>query len=197
MSRWVKGFGWWLAALAGAAALAAFAGARPSVGDCSGVATAPGTSSYRVRAADGNCLQGYLWSPAAAPAQAVAVLVHGIHDHPGRYDGLARALNAQGVAVLAQDHRGHGASGGARQRVDSVAQLAADVGLALAEASRRHPGLSLFLYGRHPGTRFPEATLRRLRPRQAGRLQLQAARLAARRAVPGAWRRRRRTWWTL
>jgi acylglycerol lipase len=151
MSRWIKGFGIAAVAAAAVVALAAFTGARPSVGACGNTATVAGIGTYRVQAADGNCLQGYEWVTAAAPARAAAVLVHGIHDHPGRYDGLARSLNAQGVAVLAQDHRGHGASGGARQRVDSVTQLALDVELALAEARKRHPGVPVFLYGHSMG----------------------------------------------
>jgi alpha-beta hydrolase superfamily lysophospholipase len=51
----------------------------------------------------------------------------------------------------AQDLRGNGASGGARQRVDSAAQLVGDAELALAEAARRNPGVPLFLYGHSMG----------------------------------------------
>jgi acylglycerol lipase len=151
MSKIAKGAGFVLLTLAAAAALAAVVGSRPSAGDCQGAPTVAGVPTYRVQAIDGNCLQGYRWEPAGAPVRAVAVLVHGLHDHPGRYAGLARALNERGVVVLAQDHRGHGASGGARQRVDSVVQLAGDVGLALAEARRRHPDTPVFLYGHSMG----------------------------------------------
>jgi len=151
MSRLIKGLGLALLATTAAAAIAAAVAARPSTGECLGTASVPGVASYRVQAADGNCLQGYEWKPGGAPVRAVAVLVHGIHDHPGRYASLARALNERGVAVLAHDHRGHGASGGARQRVDSVAQLAGDVELALREATRRYPGVPVFLYGHSMG----------------------------------------------
>lgn len=151
MSKWIKALGIGLAALAAAAALAAFAGARPSVGDCLGKTTAAGAATWRVKAADGNCLQGYEWKPASTPPRGAIVLVHGIHDHPGRYAALAQALVAKGVAVYAQDHRGHGASGGARQRVDSAAQLVGDAELALGEAARRNPGVPLFLYGHSMG----------------------------------------------
>lgn len=145
MSKWIKGLLIAVAALAAAAALAAFTGARPSVGDCAGNAIAAGAATWRVKAADGNCLQGYEWKPTGASVRAAVVLVHGIHDHPGRYATLAQALVAKGVAVYAQDLRGHGGSGGARQRVDSIAQLVGDAELALAEASKRNPGVPLFL----------------------------------------------------
>lgn len=151
MSKIKKGVGVVVLTVAAAAALAAAIGSRASIGDCQDVATVAGVPTYRVKAADGNCLQGYAWVPSGAAVRAVAVLVHGIHDHPGRYADLARALNGNGVAVYAQDHRGHGASGGARQRVDSVAQLAGDVGLAVAEARRRHPDVPVFLYGHSMG----------------------------------------------
>jgi alpha-beta hydrolase superfamily lysophospholipase len=103
--------------------------------------------AYRTNAADGNCLQGYAWVPADSAPRAVLVVVHGLGDHARRYGGLAKALNAQGVAVLAQDHRGHAGSGGARQRIDSVEQAAADVELALQEATRRWPGVTQVLHG--------------------------------------------------
>jgi len=151
MSKIAKGLGIALLSAAAAAAFAAVVGSRASTGECQGAASVAGVPTYRVQAADGNCLQGYVWTPADAPVRAVAVLVHGIHDHPGRYAALARGLNERGVAVYAQDHRGHGASGGARQRVDSVAQLTGDVGLAVAKARQAHPGVPLFLYGHSMG----------------------------------------------
>lgn len=151
MAKWTKALLIGVAGLAAAAALAAFTGARPSVGDCAGTATVAGAATWRVKAADGNCLQGYEWKPVGAPVRTAVVLVHGIHDHPGRYATLAQALVAKGVAVYAQDLRGHGASGGARQRVDSIAQLVGDAELALAEAAKRNPGVPLFLYGHSMG----------------------------------------------
>lgn len=151
MSKWIRGLVIGVAALAAAAALAAFTGARPSVGDCAGNATAAGAATWRVKAADGNCLQGYEWKPAGVPVRAAVVLVHGIHDHPGRYATLAQALVPKGGAVYAQDHRGHGASGGARQRVDSISQLVGDAELTIAEAAKRNPGVPLFVYGHSMG----------------------------------------------
>jgi len=47
-----------------------------------------------------------------AGAKAAVVIVHGLGEHSGRYDYVARSLNNQGYAVYAQDIRGHGQSAG-------------------------------------------------------------------------------------
>ncbi len=146
-----------LALIVGSGVAAAWLGSRPSIGGCS--AQVPAASEgggsrftpYRVTAADGNCLQAYEWKPISRPVRGAIVIVHGIHDHARRYEDLARALSERGVAVYAQDHRGHGPSGGARQRVDSVKQLTGDIDLALREAAKRHPGVPLFLHGHSMG----------------------------------------------
>lgn len=135
------------AVLAVAAVGALQVGARPEVGGCIGPLPTGVFHAYRTRAADGNCLQGYAWAPAASTPRAVLVVVHGLGDHARRYGALAQALNTQDVAVLAQDHRGHAGSGGARQRIDSVEQATADVQLALQEAARRWPGVTQVLHG--------------------------------------------------
>jgi acylglycerol lipase len=105
---------------------------------------------YRVEAAGQQCLQAYEWR-SRAPVRGIVVVVHGLRDHAVRYDGLAQALAAQGFAVYAQDLRGHGRSGGARQRFDSMAELLSDVDLTVAEAKRRTPGVPVFLYGHSLG----------------------------------------------
>lgn len=74
-----------------------------------------------VRAADGTLLAHYEWraepgvaSPLPGPGAAGIYLLHGLGEHAGRYDTLARRLNALGWRVGAHDHRGHGGSGGER-----------------------------------------------------------------------------------
>jgi acylglycerol lipase len=141
-----------LLSMAAAATVAAVAavqvGSRPVAGACVGALPVGAANAYRTQAADDNCLQGYAWAPAdGVPVRAAVVVVHGLGDHARRYEAFARTLAAQGVAVLAQDHRGHAGSGGPRQRIDSVEQAAGDVGLALREAARRWPGVPLVLHG--------------------------------------------------
>jgi alpha-beta hydrolase superfamily lysophospholipase len=47
-----------------------------------------------------------------ATAKGAVVIVHGLGEHSGRYEYVARALNEAGYAVFAQDARGHGQSVG-------------------------------------------------------------------------------------
>ncbi len=49
------------------------------------------------------------WLPEGEPKGTVQI-AHGIAGHCGRFDGLARALAEGGLAVLANDHLGHGKS---------------------------------------------------------------------------------------
>lgn len=51
--------------------------------------------------------------PATDP-RAVAVVVHGISDHSGRYEHVGQYLSARGVGVTAFDQRGFGQTGGHR-----------------------------------------------------------------------------------
>jgi len=76
---------------------------------------------------DGLQLHLRQWAPATATKGCV-LLVHGLGEHVGRYDHVARFLNQQGWLVLAYDQRGHGASGGARGDVPHPMQLVEDLG---------------------------------------------------------------------
>lgn len=139
-----------LAILATLVSVAVWRGQTPVVGSCSGKLPQGDFTVYRGQAPDGNCLQGYVWQ-ASGPVRTVVIAVHGLHDHARRYDVLAKGLAASGVAVLAQDHRGHGGSGGAPQRLDSLEQLLSDVDLARAQAAKIFPDVPQILYGHSLG----------------------------------------------
>ncbi len=62
--------------------------------------------TIKMTSVTGKPLQVYVW-PVDKPKAAVQ-LVHGMAEHMGRYDRLARALNAAGYAVVGHDHLGHG-----------------------------------------------------------------------------------------
>jgi acylglycerol lipase len=143
-----------LAIVAAGTLAAVFLGSQPSTGPCSNTAQAgdsPNLNRFRFNGTDGNCFQAYEWKQVGKPVIAVAILIHGIHDHARRYDQFALALNANGIAVYIMDHRGHGLSGGARQRVDSAMQLVGDVDLLVLEAIKRNGGVPLFLHGHSMG----------------------------------------------
>jgi alpha-beta hydrolase superfamily lysophospholipase len=57
--------------------------------------------------------------PAASDPRAVVQLLHGVGEHAGRYARLVEALTADGYAVYADDHRGHGRTG-MKQHGDAV-----------------------------------------------------------------------------
>ena len=51
-----------------------------------------------------------LWPATTPHTRACVLIVHGMGEHSGRYEPLARALNGAGCHVLAPDLRGHGHS---------------------------------------------------------------------------------------
>ncbi|RKI22396.1 alpha/beta fold hydrolase, partial [Corallococcus sp. AB004] len=111
-------------------------------------ATSPG---FERTASDGMCLSSVRWEPAHPPVRGVVVLIHGLRDYSDRYGRLAEALQAQGFAVVAQDHRGHGHSGGDRQSMESMQQLVDDVDGVIQDARTRHPGVPVVVFGHSMG----------------------------------------------
>lgn len=93
-------------------------------------------STHEVSAADGEPLLVRTWLPEGAP-RALVVVVHGLGEHGGRYQRLADDLIAQGFAVVAGDHRGHGRSGGLRGHVDPFDQYVDDLAVVVEDARGR------------------------------------------------------------
>lgn len=114
---------------------------------------APAQAAWAATSADGLCLQGYQWTPEAMfrEPRGVVVVVHGLRDHAGRYEALAQALTDRGLLVVAQDHRGHGRSGGKRQRFDAIDQLQQDLQGAVERGRSLAPGKPVFLFGHSLG----------------------------------------------
>ena len=85
-------------------------------------------------------------------ARATVLLVHGLGEHAGRYDALARRLNGWGFAVRGYDHFGHGDSAGPRGGLTSDGRLTADLAdLIDATRARMRPGEPLVLLGHSMG----------------------------------------------
>lgn len=98
---------------------------------------------------DGLRLSGQVHIPNAP--RAVMTLVHGFGEHQGRYAHMISYLNAQGIAVVTMDLRGHGISEGKRGVCHDYSLMIADIGAQLEKAKRTFPDLPQYLYGHSMG----------------------------------------------
>lgn len=117
-----------------------------------------------VAAADGLNLRLRRWRTTVRPHGQVQI-VHGLGEHIGRYDGLARALNAAGWQVAGHDLRGHGRSDGPRGGIPDRNALLSDV--ALVMDALREPGPHVLLghsLGGLVAARFVAESLRPVAP---------------------------------
>ena len=82
----------------------------------------------------------------------VVVLVHGLGEHAGRYDHVARQLNAWGFAVRGYDQCGHGESGGAPGSLPTDTRLLDDLAdIVDSTRARMEPGTPLIVLGHSMG----------------------------------------------
>ncbi|MCP4299812.1 MAG: alpha/beta hydrolase [Gammaproteobacteria bacterium] len=90
------------------------------------------------------------WTPAESP-RAVLLLVHGLAEHSGRYEGFAEFFTSAGFAVHALDHPGHGRSAGHRCHIGRFADFTSTLDRYLALVKTTHPGTPIFLVGHSMG----------------------------------------------
>ena len=83
-------------------------------------------STFVASDGDNVAIQDWPLEP-GADLRGVVVIVHGLGEHAGRYDHVARRLNDWGFAVRGFDHYGHGESGGARGGLPSENRLLDDL----------------------------------------------------------------------
>ena len=83
-------------------------------------------------------------------ARANVVVIHGLGDHIGLYDGLLSQLSAKGYAAFGLDLRGHGRSAGPRGHILRWDQYTADVSTLLHRVQSGEAG-PLFLLGNSMG----------------------------------------------
>ena len=96
-------------------------------------------SESRLTGVGGTRIYWQWWLPEIEPRAAV-VIVHGAGEHSGRYPHVAARLVADGYAVYALDHRGHGRSEGARALIDRMDNAVADLDALIAlAAATAHP----------------------------------------------------------
>lgn len=104
---------------------------------------------FSTTSADGTKLLGRHW-PVKSP-KSVMALVHGFGEHSGRYDHMAKHLNANGIAVVALDLHGHGKTAGPRGVVNSETDFQTDLAALLAKARESYPDIPLVIYGHSMG----------------------------------------------
>ncbi|WP_432140652.1 alpha/beta fold hydrolase [Streptomyces sp. bgisy084] len=108
------------------------------------------------QAPDGARIATYTWLPESGHPRALVQIAHGAAEHGRRYDRFARFLAGHGYAVIASDHRGHGAtaaSTGGRGVVgeDAWRAIVSDLKGIGNHAAGAHPGLPLVLLGHSMG----------------------------------------------
>ena len=118
------------------------------------------------------------WAP-ASPPRGVVVIAHGFAEHGGRYAAVAEHLVAEGLAVVAADHRGHGLSEGRRTSVVRFDDYVDDLTTVITRARDRWPSQRLVLLGHSMGG------LDRARLRGAPEPPARRARALRSRGVPG------------
>jgi alpha-beta hydrolase superfamily lysophospholipase len=113
-------------------------------------------TEFNYASEDGTQITAYRWDPAEQPVGAVQI-THGMGEHVRRYDELAQALNARGLVVFGQDHRGHGASAAGPDQLGQLGdngwvQLVGDIGRLTDVVRAEYPDLPLLLLGHSMGS---------------------------------------------
>lgn len=98
---------------------------------------------------DGVEIYGKSW-PHASPT-AILSIVHGMGEHINRYDEMADFYHQAGIAVVGNDHRGHGKSEGKRGHSPNFEVLMDEVDRLVEESRTRYPGIPHFLFGQSLG----------------------------------------------
>ncbi|KAM0871515.1 hypothetical protein ACQ4PT_039323 [Festuca glaucescens] len=90
-------------------------------------------------------------SSSAIKPRAIVVVMHGLNEHSGRYDYLARRLNDMDVKVYGMDWTGHGGSDGLHGYVQSLDHAVQDMKMYLKKVSAENPGVPCFCFGHSTG----------------------------------------------
>ncbi len=81
----------------------------------------------------------------------LALLIHGYGEHLGRYQYVARTLQAQGARVFGPDHLGHGLSQGERVLIEDYDAVVDDVQRVVSHFRQQYPALPLVVIGHSMG----------------------------------------------
>lgn len=119
---------------------------------------------------DGNVNTVYQWIPETVSH--IVVLSHGMAEHAARYERFAEFLNRNGIALIAEDHRGHGKTGLKAQdsgtgslsvlaEKDGFSRVSQDIFEELEYARSLFPGAQLVLFGHSFGSFIAQDVIER------------------------------------
>jgi len=118
-----------------------------------------------IEAADGHRILVDCWQP-EGEVRALLHIFHGLGEHAARYDRFARRCVAQGFAVAAHNHRGHGencAPDGLGHYADKGGwdKVISDALKVQTEMIDRFPGVPLILFGHSMGSYIAQSFIMR------------------------------------
>jgi len=109
------------------------------------------------KASDNKQIQAYKWLP-EEKIKGVLQVSHGMAEHAMRYEGFAEFLNANGYALYANDHRGHGKTAGNVENLGYFADkngwdlVVEDMHLLTQKIKEEQPNVPVFLFGHSMGS---------------------------------------------
>lgn len=121
--------------------------------------------NYQIHTAGGTKLYCTAWQPTNSP-KAVLFIVHGLGEHLGRYEEMAKIFTENQLAVFAFDHRGHGQSEGKKGHAESIEQLVEDVEYALMQCRNIFLSLPIFLFGHSMGGQIVASYLDKVKSKE-------------------------------
>jgi alpha-beta hydrolase superfamily lysophospholipase len=108
------------------------------------------TDIFHWRSLDNLLIYGKSWAP-ESEIKGIVCVVHGMGEHCGRYEFVGKYLCDNGIAVIANDNRGHGKSEGKRGHTPSYELLLQNVHNLTQKAKELFPECPLILYGHSMG----------------------------------------------
>lgn len=119
-------------------------------------------STQQITMSDGGINVFHSWLP-DGEVKGIVLLSHGMTEHASRYERLGRLLTEKGVALYAEDHRGHGETArlaeengtgmfGYLADRDGFFRVVDDIHEELVMVKNLHPGKKIVLFGHSFGS---------------------------------------------